>query len=133
MQLGHHLMAKMKNCVSVIEQHAAVFVKRQASCFAFKDGFFDEVFELAHSKRELILTFLAFLELVKDASSGESNAPLTSALLKTANEKGLILLSCGTYANVIRFLVPLTASDALVQEGMDIFAESLVEAMSRAS
>ncbi|MEQ1652625.1 MAG: 4-aminobutyrate--2-oxoglutarate transaminase [Hyphomicrobium sp.] len=71
------------------------------------------------------------LELVKDASSGEPNAPLTAALLKAANEKGLILLSCGTYANVIRFLVPLTASDALVQEGMDVFAESLTEAMSR--
>lgn len=71
------------------------------------------------------------LELVKDASSGEPNAPLTAALLKSANERGLILLSCGTYANVIRFLVPLTASDALVQEGMDVFADSLTDAMSR--
>nr|HPG88897.1 aminotransferase class III-fold pyridoxal phosphate-dependent enzyme [Hyphomicrobium sp.] len=73
------------------------------------------------------------LELVKDAASGEPDAGLTSALLKTASDKGLILLSCGTYANVIRFLVPLTASDALVEEGMDIFADSLVEAVSRAS
>lgn len=73
------------------------------------------------------------LELVKDAASGEPDAGLTSALLKTASDKGLILLSCGTYANVIRFLVPLTASDALVEEGMDIFGDSLVEAVSRAS
>lgn len=73
------------------------------------------------------------LELVKDAASGEPDAGLTSALLKTASDKGLILLSCGTYANVIRFLVPLTASDALVEEGMDVFADSLVEAVSRAS
>lgn len=73
------------------------------------------------------------LELVKDTASGEPDAGLTSALLKTASDKGLILLSCGTYANVIRFLVPLTASDALVEEGMDIFADSLVEAVSRAS
>ena len=73
------------------------------------------------------------LELVENAASGEPDAALTSALLKTANEKGLILLSCGTYSNVVRFLVPLTASDALVQEGMDIFSESLVEAVSRAS
>lgn len=73
------------------------------------------------------------LELVKDRASGEPDAGLTSALLKTASDKGLILLSCGTYANVIRFLVPLTASDALVEEGMDIFADSLVEAVSRAS
>jgi len=71
------------------------------------------------------------LELVRNAASGEPDAALTSALLKTASDRGLILLSCGTYSNVIRFLVPLTASDALVEEGMDIFAESLIEAMSR--
>ncbi|MEQ1714495.1 MAG: 4-aminobutyrate--2-oxoglutarate transaminase [Hyphomicrobium sp.] len=71
------------------------------------------------------------LELVKNSSSHEPDGPLTAALLKAANERGLILLSCGTYGNVIRFLVPLTASDALVNEGMDIFAESLVDAVNR--
>ena len=72
------------------------------------------------------------IELVKDAASGDPDAPLTSALLKAASDRGLILLSCGTYGNVIRFLVPLTASDALVREGMDIFDASLTEAVSRA-
>ena len=52
--------------------------------------------------------------------------------MKVANEKGLILLSCGTYGNVIRFLAPLTASDAIVREGMDIFEASLTEAVARA-
>jgi len=56
---------------------------------------------------------------------------LTSTLTKNANEKGLILLSRGAYGNVIRFLAPLTASDALVKEGMDIFAASLAEAVNR--
>lgn len=69
------------------------------------------------------------LELVKDETTNEPNPALTAALLKAANARGLILLSCGTYGNVIRFLVPLTASDALVNEGMDIFAESLVDAV----
>ena len=50
-------------------------------------------------------------------------------MLKVANEHGLILLSCGTYGNVIRFLVPLTASDELVREGMDIFEAALTEAV----
>ncbi|MEZ5899054.1 MAG: 4-aminobutyrate--2-oxoglutarate transaminase [Hyphomicrobiaceae bacterium] len=71
------------------------------------------------------------LELVKNGSSHEPDAALTANLLKAANERGLILLSCGTYGNVIRFLVPLTASDDLVQEGMDVFAESLTDAVSR--
>jgi 4-aminobutyrate aminotransferase len=70
------------------------------------------------------------VELVKD-TDGEPAPALTSALLKAANENGLILLSCGTYGNVIRFLVPLTASDELVREGMDLFSKSLNEAVSR--
>jgi 4-aminobutyrate aminotransferase len=71
------------------------------------------------------------IELVKDAASGEPAPQLTQALMKVANENGLILLSCGTYGNVIRFLVPLTASDALVREGMDILEASLTEAVTR--
>jgi 4-aminobutyrate aminotransferase len=73
------------------------------------------------------------VELVKDAASGEPSPQLTAALLKAASERGLILLSCGTYGNVVRFLVPLTASDALVREGLDIFAASLTDAVSHAS
>ncbi len=71
------------------------------------------------------------IELVKDAASAEPAPQLTQALMKVANENGLILLSCGTYGNVVRFLVPLTASDALVREGMDIFEASLTEAVTR--
>jgi 4-aminobutyrate aminotransferase len=51
--------------------------------------------------------------------------------MKVANENGLILLSCGTYGNVIRFLVPLTASDELVCDGMDIFEASLTEVVTK--
>ncbi len=71
------------------------------------------------------------IEFVTDAASGEPAPRLTSALLKAANANGLILLSCGTYGNVIRFLVPLTASDALVREGMEIFETSLAEAVNQ--
>ena len=71
------------------------------------------------------------IELVKDTASAEPAPHLTQALMKVANENGLILLSCGTYGNVIRFLVPLTASDSLVRDGMDIFETSLTEAVTR--
>jgi 4-aminobutyrate aminotransferase len=72
------------------------------------------------------------IELVKDVKSGEPAPQLTQALMKIANDKGLILLSCGTYSNVIRFLVPLTATEDLVRDGMDIFESSLTEAVARA-
>jgi 4-aminobutyrate aminotransferase len=71
------------------------------------------------------------IELVKDRNSDEPAPKLTQEVMKVANEKGLILLSCGTYGNVIRFLVHLTASDDLVREGMDIFEASLTEAVTR--
>jgi 4-aminobutyrate aminotransferase len=71
------------------------------------------------------------IELVKDKASAEPAPQLTQAVMKVANENGLILLSCGTYGNVIRFLVPLTASDDLVREGMDIFEASLTDAVNR--
>ena len=72
------------------------------------------------------------IELVKDVASGEPAPQLTQTLMKVANQNGLVLLSCGTYGNVIRFLAPLTASDAIVREGMDIFEASLTEAVARA-
>lgn len=62
--------------------------------------------------------------------NGAPAPAITSALLKAASARGLILLSCGIYGNVIRFLAPLTASDEIVREGMDIFEASLAEAVS---
>ena len=71
------------------------------------------------------------MELVKNGDPHQPDADLTKALTKRAAEKGLVLLSCGLYGNVIRFLVPLTASDAIVREGLGIVAESLRELTAR--
>ena len=67
------------------------------------------------------------MELVANGDPHQPDPDLTKALTKRAAEKGLVLLSCGLYGNVIRFLVPLTASDAIVREGLAIVAESLRE------
>ena len=67
------------------------------------------------------------MELVRDGDAHSPDADLTRALVKRAAEKGLVILSCGLYGNVIRFLVPLTASDEIVREGLGIVAESLRE------
>jgi 4-aminobutyrate aminotransferase / (S)-3-amino-2-methylpropionate transaminase / 5-aminovalerate transaminase len=67
------------------------------------------------------------LELVKYGDANQPDADLTKALVQRAAANGLVILSCGTRANVIRFLVPLTVSDAILSEGLDIFERSLVE------
>lgn len=71
------------------------------------------------------------VEFVKDRTSGEPAPDLTAQVLKSGTARGLILLSCGTYGNVIRFLPPLTASDEIVKEGMDLFEASLTDAVAK--
>jgi 4-aminobutyrate aminotransferase/(S)-3-amino-2-methylpropionate transaminase len=67
------------------------------------------------------------MELVRDGDPHSPDADLTRALVRRAAEQGLVILSCGLYGNVIRFLVPLTASDRIIHEGLGIVAESLRE------
>jgi 4-aminobutyrate aminotransferase / (S)-3-amino-2-methylpropionate transaminase / 5-aminovalerate transaminase len=64
------------------------------------------------------------IELFEDGDPARPAAELTKQVVAEAAKRGLILLSCGTYGNVIRILVPLTASDALVAEGLEILADS---------
>ena len=52
------------------------------------------------------------------------------ALCATALENGLVLLSCGVYGNVIRILAPLTAEDAIIDEGLAIIEKSLAVMVS---
>ncbi len=60
-------------------------------------------------------------------ADGAPDAELTGRIVAAARDKGLILLSCGQYGNVIRILVPLTATDVELNAGMDIIAECFAE------
>ncbi|NRB25647.1 4-aminobutyrate--2-oxoglutarate transaminase [Shewanella sp.] len=61
------------------------------------------------------------VELVIDGDSEQPNTALTQAIIAKATEHGLILLACGFYGNVIRFLPALTISDELIYEGLEKF------------
>lgn len=61
------------------------------------------------------------VELVKSGTT-EPDPDLTKALCAGAHAAGVIVLSCGTYGNVLRFLPPLTISDELLDEGLDVIA-----------
>ncbi|MBB5019283.1 4-aminobutyrate aminotransferase [Chitinivorax tropicus] len=69
------------------------------------------------------------MEFVKQGDAHQPDADVTKAVVLAAAQAGLILLSCGTYANVIRFLMPLTAPDALVEEGLAILATVLEQTL----
>jgi 4-aminobutyrate aminotransferase/(S)-3-amino-2-methylpropionate transaminase len=69
---------------------------------------------------------LAF-ELVKARGGHAPDAEATKTLCAKALANGLILLSCGVFGNAIRILVPLTATDKIVDEGLDIIERCLAE------
>ncbi|MAD46571.1 MAG: 4-aminobutyrate--2-oxoglutarate transaminase [Oceanospirillaceae bacterium] len=58
------------------------------------------------------------LELVMDGDADQPNINLTKAIIGEAMNHGLVLLACGFYGNVIRFLPPLTIKDATLAEGL---------------
>lgn len=68
------------------------------------------------------------IELFEDGDVHKPNAKLTADVVARARDKGLILLSCGPYYNVLRILVPLTVSDAQIKQGLDIIAACFTEA-----
>jgi len=61
------------------------------------------------------------IELMIDGDVEQPNVALTQALIAGAAEHGLVLLACGFYSNVLRFLPALTISDELTNEGIDQF------------
>src|SRR5215472_10613039 len=67
------------------------------------------------------------LELVKNGRADAPEPELTRALVQAAGRLGLIILSCGVYSNVIRFLAPLTIPDAVLKEGFRLFELALDE------
>jgi 4-aminobutyrate aminotransferase len=60
----------------------------------------------------------------------EQTADAAKAVTAAAREKGLILLSCGLYGNVIRLLPPLSATDEELERGLAILEEALGDAGS---
>jgi 4-aminobutyrate aminotransferase-like enzyme len=68
------------------------------------------------------------VELVESRETKTPAARLTAATVAAARERGLVLLSCGLYSNVIRILVPLVIGDEDLDEGLGILEESLAAA-----
>jgi 4-aminobutyrate aminotransferase/(S)-3-amino-2-methylpropionate transaminase len=64
------------------------------------------------------------VEFVKP-DNAEPDAALTNALAAACAAVGVIVLTAGTFGNVVRFLPPLTISDELLSEGLDVVAELL--------
>jgi 4-aminobutyrate aminotransferase/(S)-3-amino-2-methylpropionate transaminase len=65
------------------------------------------------------------IELVERDTSNP-DVGFTAAVANAARQEGVIVLTCGTYGNVLRFLPPLSMSDELLNDGLDVLAEALL-------
>ena len=70
------------------------------------------------------------VEFVTDFETATPDAAFTKAVISHALKRGLILLSCGMHGNAVRIMVPLTASDAIIDEGLAIFEAALADAIA---
>ena len=78
------------------------------------------------------------IELVRSRDKKEPAKEETEQILRYCHSHGLILISAGSYGNVLRLLVPLIITDEQLAEGLDVLeaaiasvAESRVEATAR--
>ena len=69
------------------------------------------------------------IEFVTDRETKEPATAFTAKLVQNALQKGLLLESCGTASNTVRFLAPLTMTDEQMEKGLEIFEVALVEAL----
>jgi 4-aminobutyrate aminotransferase len=101
------------------------------------DRFRERAEVLGKRIRERLDDFVAQSDLVGEARGlgpmlalelTEQTPDLASAVTGAARDRGLVLLSCGIYGNVIRILVPLSISDEDLERGLDLLGESLGDA-----
>ncbi len=67
---------------------------------------------------------LVALELVKDRKTKTPAPEETKAITDYCFEHGLILLSCGTYGNVLRFMMPLVTTENQMEKGIRILSNA---------
>jgi 4-aminobutyrate aminotransferase/(S)-3-amino-2-methylpropionate transaminase len=70
------------------------------------------------------------VEFVTDFETAQPDAALAKSVIAHALNRGLILLGCGMHGNAVRIMVPLTASDAIVEEGLALFEAALADAIA---
>jgi 4-aminobutyrate aminotransferase/(S)-3-amino-2-methylpropionate transaminase len=66
------------------------------------------------------------VEIVKPGTL-EPDPDTTKAVAAAAHRQGVIVLTCGTYGNVLRFLPPLAISDELLTDALDVLGAAFEE------
>jgi 4-aminobutyrate aminotransferase/(S)-3-amino-2-methylpropionate transaminase len=68
------------------------------------------------------------IELVRDRTSREPAPDIAKLVMQRCHQKGLLILTAGTFGNVVRILVPLVATDGQMEEGLNLLEDALTDA-----
>ena len=69
------------------------------------------------------------IELIKDDDQRSADADLTQRLIDQARVGGLLVIKCGVYRNVLRFLAPLVTTEAQIDEALQILSAALARVL----
>ena len=114
---------------------AALAVLDELSAPGFRERA-EQIAKLLHTRLDEIAAKHAIVGEVRGLGAmlalelTEQNGDAAKAVTTAAREKGLVLLSCGLYGNVIRLLPPLSATDEELERGLGILEEALGDASS---
>lgn len=73
--------------------------------------------------------FMVAIELIKDDDQRSADADLTQRLIDQARVGGLLVIKCGVYRNVLRFLAPLVTTEAQIDEALQILSAALARVL----
>ncbi len=121
------------NPITIAAAHAVLNVLEEEKLLARSEAIGEKLrtrFTAMKSKFNFItevrgLGAMTGVEFCHENDPHKPAADIANALKTEAAKRGLLLLNCGIYGNVLRVMVPLTISDEILNEGMDILEASL--------
>jgi 4-aminobutyrate aminotransferase len=106
-----------------LEARAEVLGQRLKDCLGQMQGDVPRIADVRGPGSMVAVEFI-------DPATGQPDGAFTKRVQAEALSRGLLLLVCGIYGNVIRFLHPLTIDDAVFNEGLSILQASLLAAQA---
>lgn len=74
--------------------------------------------------------FMLAIELIKNDEARTPDAELNQRLIDEARKGGLLVIKCGVYRNVLRFLAPLVTTEAQIDEALQILEGALARVLN---
>jgi 4-aminobutyrate aminotransferase/4-aminobutyrate aminotransferase/(S)-3-amino-2-methylpropionate transaminase len=126
------------NPITIAASHAVLDIMQEEQLFSRSIAIGDRLrqrFNAMKSKFNFItevrgLGAMTGVEFCHDNDPNKPAADIANALKTEAAKRGLLLLNCGIYGNVLRVMVPLTITDAVLDEGINILEEALTAVAS---